>query len=1720
MGSRVWGNHFAALLVLLGVWGWSSSADASHFRHGTIQWRIPDPLGAPLRVEFTVTSSWRADFIGTTNLDFGDGATNGSELGATIGTGTDVNGNPYTTQQYVVTHTYASAGSYLAFFDSCCRVAGLQNGSNADFRVESRVVIEADGSNLSPPGTASPAIVQMQIDGVRTQDFIFFDPDGDPVTCRFATAAETGLPAGQVIPSVPNGGAQPTITASMGACQIQWDLGLAAAGQQYVLHFTLESPSTGGISSTSIDLIVEMVGAPIPSCPDSESFTVPVGTPFSQTVSATDTGNLTLDVIGLPPGATLTPPAGTNGPSPLSTTLDWTPAFSDNGTTAYTVITFTNPANISGSCTLTINVPAVCGNGLIEQGEACDDGNTVPGDGCNADCLKENGQVCSDRNQCESGVCDAAENPDVCEPADSCGNSDLEGTEACDDGNPNNGDGCSDSCVVEPGWTCPTPGTPCDEICGDGLVVGTETCDDADADLTDACPDGPTGSCLVASCGDGFLWSTDGGSEACDDGNTATGDGCDDSCLKELGQSCTAGAECGSGICDTIGSNSCEPANTCGNGTIETGEGCDDGDIVNGDGCDSACLREQGWGCSVGTECASGQCDASGLGCVVCFDDQIGVTMDAGCSGLAPYCDTSGVFPFCIAGCADAGAGGTDTGCSGAINACDVGGSNPVCVDCTETADCTVGDACNVATNECVDGCFDDTDCRVATEPVCDTTASTPGACVTCINDQSGATSDQGCTNPALPVCNGASGEAGSACVFCLDDMGSGAMDTGCTAAGMAICDTSVADGTCVQCLADQDCPGLQVCTDDDACDYPDSDGDGFRDDVDVDDDGDGIVDTEEGGGTDWSADQDADGVPDYADPDEVTCSDGEPDGICDSLPTEVDADGDGLPNHLDLDADGDGLPDTSEGHDADGDGIADSVAADNDADGDGLDDAFDPDCAGMPGACAANGIMAPLQDRDGDGAPDYLDADSDNDGLLDRVEGFDGDADGQPEALPSGIDADGDGLDDAFDVDQGGIGATGQDRDSDGLPDYLDQDSDGDGIEDRVECADPTACADSDGDGAPDFLDTDSDDDGIVDAIEGHDGDGDGAPDFAPLGMDDDEDGLDDAYDIDMAGGVPATLPDHDGDGTPDYQDPDDDGDGVGSAFECPDVLAGCPDGDSDGVPDYLDPDSNPDDTDGDGIPDAVECEGDIAGCRDTDGDGRPDHMDPDDDDDGIPTATECGSSPDLCDADGDGLPNHRDIDSDGDGVTDFVECSISVSCEDSDSNGTPDYLAEDADGDGIVDLVEGHDADMNGIPDRTPLNSDTDGDGLDDAFDADDGGTAAPTQDTDEDTVPDFQDADDDGDGIDTVFECSDPGAGCPDGDADTTPDYLDAGSTASDTDGDGIPDVVECPPPGDPIGVPSGCPDTDGDGMPNFNDPDDDDDGIDTADENYDGDNDPTNEDSDGDGTPDYLDTDDDDDGVPTVEECADFVAGCADSDGDGRPDYLDVCGDDIVSVIDVASGWEECDDGNAIDGDGCDSSCRRESDVPDSDGDGIPDDVECPAPGSPMQPASCPDADGDGRPDFDDEDDDGDGIDTADESPDGDSDPTDDDTDGDGTPNYLDEDDDGDGIDTANEIAASDELGNDDVDDDGAVNWLDTDSDGDGIDDGDEAEDADGNGVPDYLEALADPVGPGRLILQGGRGVGCHVGVPGGGGANGILLLLLLGFGLGIRRYRRN
>ena len=57
------------------------------------------------------------------------------------------------------------------------------------------------------------------------------------------------------------------------------------------------------------------------------------------------------------------------------------------------------------------------------------------------------------------------------------------------------------------------------------------------------------------------------------------------------------------------------------------------------------------------------------------------------------------------------------------------------------------------------------------------------------------------------------------------------------------------------------------------------------------------------------------------------------------------------------------------------------------------------------------------------------------------------------------------------------------------------------------------------------------------------------------------------------------------------------------------------------------------------------------------------------------------------------------------------------------------------------------------------------------------------------------------------------------------------------------------------------------------------------------------------------------------------------------------------------------------------------------------------------------------------------------------------------------------------------------------------------------------------APASYDEIPDVVEDGDLILQGGRGVGCHVGVTGQSGPTGVLVLMLA-LCLGIRRYKRN
>ncbi|MDC8005776.1 VCBS domain-containing protein, partial [Aureisphaera galaxeae] len=550
--------------------------------------------------------------------------------------------------------------------------------------------------------------------------------------------------------------------------------------------------------------------------------------------------------------------------------------------------------------------------------------------------------------------------------------------------------------------------------------------------------------------------------------------------------------------------------------------------------------------------------------------------------------------------------------------------------------------------------------------------------------------------------------------------------------------------------------------------DLPDTDGDGINDYVDLDDDNDGILDTDESPGLPPpSFDDDNDGVPNYLDPDQPGYVDTNGDGVDD----RYDFDGDGIPNHFDLDADNDGIYDVAEsgGIDADNDGIADGLV----------------DANGVPSS--AGGGNAPIETTPG--ISDHLNNDSDGDGCTDANEAYDdptadgGDA-GQYGTDPAAVNPDGTVVAAAYGAGQSpspsAVRTADIDLDGDGLVGACDPDDDGDGNPDTTDPDPTTPNAADDADatdvGVPvtvsvldndDYLDNnDPNNLGTTTVTDTGTGTAMGTvtidpatgeityiPTAAEAGTDvtivyqvcNDESGTPVCSTATVT--ITVTGPDSDGDGINDYIDLDDDNDGILDTDESPGLPPPSFDDDNDGVPNYLDPDQ--------------------PGYVDANGDGVDDRYD----------------------FDGDGIPNHLDLDADNDGIYDVAE-----------SGGT------DADNDGIADGLE----DANGVPssagggntpiETTPgisdhLNNDSDGDGCTDANEAYNDPTA---------------------DGGDAGQYGTDPAAVNPDGTvvaaaygAGQSPSPSAVTTADVDLDGDGLVGVCD--------------PDADGDGNPDTTDPD---------------------------------------------------------------------------------------------------------------------------------------------------------------------------------------------------------------------------------------------------------------------------------------------------------
>jgi len=231
-----------------------------------------------------------------------------------------------------------------------------------------------------------------------------------------------------------------------------------------------------------------------------------------------------------------------------------------------------------------------CGDGEIDVGEECDDGNADNTDACTSACknavcsdgfAQAGTEECDDANAVDTDACTAA-----CKLA-VCGDVLVqEGVEGCDDGNMVDTDMCTNACATAK--------------CGDMIVEEmVEVCDDGNVDETDAC----TSMCQAAKCGDGFIQM--GNMETCDDkveSKTCDGDctaaACGDNVLnKSVGEVCDDGNMSNLDVC----TNTCK-ASAC-DDKIQSGTESD----VD---CGGACMAKCGDGkmCGKSTDCGSGNC--------------------------------------------------------------------------------------------------------------------------------------------------------------------------------------------------------------------------------------------------------------------------------------------------------------------------------------------------------------------------------------------------------------------------------------------------------------------------------------------------------------------------------------------------------------------------------------------------------------------------------------------------------------------------------------------------------------------------------------------------------------------------------------------------------------------------------------------------------------------------------------------------------------------------------------------------------------------------------------------------------------------------------------------------------------------------------------------------------------------------------------------------------
>lgn len=330
----------------------SQESYASHFRYGHLTY-VKNPANTS-EVTFTLTCAFRRssygapvvgdlinEFTGATSLIFGDATATGVLNFRVIAidvandwlVGRAVDPNNSLIES--ITHTYPVGGAtiFTAEIFSCCRTNLEINNSNSEYRVAT--IVNTANNNNSPVSTL-PTIVNLNQSPAST----FFVPaiDSDPDTFlkwRFATLTEMG----NVSQNPPVAGGFPaTINPVTGL--VTWNTTGTVLGGLYSCQVIIEDRSAADTSiiktRVAVDFLIRINAAcadltppefvaPTPAC--GSVIPATVGVPINFTVLALDDASpVTLNVAGLPPGATMNPSLPQVG-DPVSSDFSWTPAI-------------------------------------------------------------------------------------------------------------------------------------------------------------------------------------------------------------------------------------------------------------------------------------------------------------------------------------------------------------------------------------------------------------------------------------------------------------------------------------------------------------------------------------------------------------------------------------------------------------------------------------------------------------------------------------------------------------------------------------------------------------------------------------------------------------------------------------------------------------------------------------------------------------------------------------------------------------------------------------------------------------------------------------------------------------------------------------------------------------------------------------------------------------------------------------------------------------------------------------------------------------------------------------------------------------------------------------------------------------------------------------------------------------------------------------------------